>query len=75
MKGIIFNLLEDVVVDVHEPDLWDALLARSMLQIAPAEVLRWFGRQHECMHDGARACVFSLAPATAGALLSVDAAG
>jgi len=31
--------------------------------------------QHECMHDGADACVFSLAQATAGARLSADAPG
>jgi hypothetical protein len=29
MKGVIFNLLESVVVSEHGPDVWDALLERS----------------------------------------------
>jgi len=29
MKGVIFNLLEAVVVSEHGPDVWDALLERS----------------------------------------------
>jgi hypothetical protein len=29
VKGVIFNLLESVVVSEHGPDVWDALLERS----------------------------------------------
>ena len=71
MKGIIFNLLEQVVVQQHGDAIWEKLLettdlsgsytslgsypdeeitrlvlaASEILNVAPADVLRWFGRQ------------------------------
>jgi hypothetical protein len=70
MKGIIFNLLEDIVRQHHGLDVWEAMLdlsgasgiytslgnysdeeifslvgaASKILEIPPADVLRWFGR-------------------------------
>src|SRR5262245_48824720 len=70
MKGVVFNLLEEVVSRSHGEDTWDALLdeaglagsytslgsypdedmsklvfaASRALAMAPANVLRWFGR-------------------------------
>src|SRR5438034_3817026 len=70
MKGVVFNLLEEVVRRSHGEDTWDALLdqaglagsytslgsysdedmsklvlaASRALAMAPADVLRWFGR-------------------------------
>ena len=70
MKGIVFNLFEEVVVDEYGEDCWDDLLdaaglagaytslgsypddeviglvgaASSALGLAPADILRWFGR-------------------------------
>jgi len=70
MKGVVFNLLEEVVRRSHGEDTWDALLdqaglagsytslgsypdedmsklvlaASRTLAMAPADVLRWFGR-------------------------------
>jgi hypothetical protein len=71
MKGIVFNLLEQVVVAHHGDAVWEQLLektdltgaytslgsypdtevmslvdaASEMLNIPPADVLRWFGRE------------------------------
>lgn len=71
MKGIVFNLLEEVVSTEYGPATWDRLLddaaldgsytslgsyddaeifglvavAAAALQIAPQDVLRWFGRR------------------------------
>jgi predicted hydrocarbon binding protein len=71
MKGIMFNLLEEVVSRQFGPETWDDLLdgvgaagaytslgnypdedldkllaaAAVTLKVAPAEALRWFGRQ------------------------------
>ena len=70
MKGVVFNLFEEVVRRSHGEDTWDALLdhaglagsytslgsypdedmsklvlaASRALAMAPADVLRWFGR-------------------------------
>ncbi len=71
MKGIVFNLLEEVVVKRHGEDAWDGLLdatglagsytslgsypddeiiklvtaGASALEMAPTDLLRWFGRE------------------------------
>ncbi len=79
MKGIIFNLLEDIVRQHHGLDVWEAMLdlsgasgiytslgnysdkeifalvaaASKILEMPPADVLRWFG-QHAMVHLSAR---------------------
>lgn len=98
MKGVVFNLMEQVVTHQHGEDTWDALLdaaglagtytslgsypdrdmerlvvaAADRLKLAPAEVLRWFGREAMPMLAGRYPAFFRAHASARPFLLSLN---
>lgn len=100
MKGIIFNLLEDIVRQHHGLDVWEAMLdlsgakgiytslgnysdeeifalvaaASRILEIPPADILRWFGRHAMVELSGRMPEMFDIHVSSRAFILNVNQA-